>query len=493
MSPSSVETTKKYKTLALAEGQYSLAFSEENKLILLSDGSEEIIVGAVGAINPDLQSTLSYYHGKDVKIVQIEHSDFSSRLSKLHALDVQSSMSLKKDDEGFNIETMNGDAPIVNFINGILIDAIRARASDIHIEQFSALSQVRFRIDGALVKITSFSNERFSSISSRIKIMANLNIMEKRLPQDGRVSVDLGHERVDLRVSIVPIAKGESIVIRLLGKNDALLSLQELGMDHAMYDATNRMLEYPHGLILVTGPTGSGKTTTLNAMLRKLRSDTDKIITIEDPIEFVLDGINQIQVHEQIGLTFESLLRRVLRQDPNTIMVGEVRDLATAELVIRASLTGHLVLTTLHTNDSISAISRLQNIGIEPFLIAAVLRSVIAQRLVRKLCPNCKESAEPTNAEKALAESHGIKLTQIWRAVGCEHCRNTGFKGRFAVYEHFMMDQDLEDTIVKGNFSANLRTLMAKKGMKTLVKSGFDRVAEGETTIDELEREVELI
>lgn len=474
------------------QGQYSLEFSEANRVLLLSDSPEEAIVAIAGPKTAELEGVLIHHHGKPVRFMEIDQSSFASRLGKLHALGTMVSDAARGDDSGFQIDSVQGDAPIVNFINGILIDAIRARASDIHIELFSGYGQVRFRVDGSLATITTFPAERFSAISARVKIMANLNIMERRLPQDGRVTVDLGQDSVDLRVSIVPIARGESIVLRLFGKTGALLSLAELGMDEAMAVSADKMLGYPHGLILVTGPTGSGKTTTLNAMLRRLRSDTAKIITIEDPIEYVIEGINQIQTNEQIGLTFDTLLRRVLRQDPNVIMVGEVRDHPTADLVVRAALTGHLVLSTLHTNDSASAISRLKNIGVEPFLVAAVLRGVIAQRLVRRLCPDCKVESKPKPAEMAAAERYGVRLERVFRATGCPHCRQSGYDGRFAVYEHFLMDEGLETAIVKGERLSSISDYLRERGMKSLARAGLERVALGETTIEEIEREIEL-
>lgn len=479
--------------VSLGSGQYALAFSEENKAILLSVSDAEVVVGVVDEPSDTLSSILAHYHDMPVRFERLEASEFASMLGKLHTLSSAGDDPSASASGAFQIDTVQGDAPIVNFINGTLIDAIRAGASDIHIEQFSSYGQVRFRIDGSLSAVAQFPPERFAAISARIKIMANLNIMEKRLPQDGRVTVDLGTDSVDLRVSIVPIAKGESIVLRLFGKTGGLMSLPELGMDENTFTDVDRMIAYPHGLVLVTGPTGSGKTTTLNAMLRRLRSDTDKVITIEDPIEYVIDGIDQIQTNEQIGLSFESILRRVLRQDPDVVMVGEVRDQPTAELVVRAALTGHLVLSTLHTNDSVSAISRLRNIGIEPFLIAAVLRGVIAQRLVRRVCPSCRVLEAPSASERAIAERNGVRLDSVARPRGCKRCRGTGYDGRFAVYEHFLMNEGLDEAIVRGDRLSTITDYLRKDGMRPLSAAGLEKVASGETTFQEVEREIELI
>ncbi len=481
-----------YEPLPSGKDQYSLDFSEENKVLKLRETAEEVIVASVGEPGASLAGTLRHHHAKPVRFIAVDPSAFASVIGKVYAQGGMEAQDGVQGDDGFQLDSLEGDAPVINFINGMLIDAIRVRASDVHFECFSGYGQVRFRVDGSLSSVSRFPSERFQAISARIKIMANLNIMERRLPQDGRVSVDIGGDRVDLRISIVPIARGESVVLRLLGRSSAPLSLEELGMDGAMETAAHRMLAYPHGLVLLTGPTGSGKTTTLNAMLRRIKTDALKIITIEDPIEYVMDGIDQIQVNEQIGLSFDTMLRRVLRQDPNVIMVGEVRDAATAELVVRAALTGHLVLTTLHTNDSVSAVSRLRNIGVEPFLISAVLRGVIAQRLVRRLCPSCSVMDTPRPAEFIVADRHGITLESVKRPVGCPRCSQTGFSGRFALYENFISDESIEEIIVRAQKTSVLLSYLRDMGMKTLAMSGLERVAAGETTIGELEREVEL-
>ncbi|MBU0954119.1 MAG: GspE/PulE family protein [Spirochaetes bacterium] len=488
-----LERLDEYEPLPVGEAQYSLDFCEENKVLKLSEAAEQVLVCAPEDIDADVLSVLEHYHGKPVRVCLVSQAVFSAARGRVFSMGLLGTAAVDSSGEGgFHLDALEGDAPVINFINGILIDAIRLQASDVHIECFSAFGQVRLRVDGSLVEAARFPVERFAALAARIKIMANLNIMEKRLPQDGRVSVDLGKDRVDLRVSIVPIARGESIVLRLLGRSSSPLSFAELGMDDGMTAAAQRMLAYPHGLVLLTGPTGSGKTTTLNAMLRRIQSTALKIITIEDPVEYVLDGLDQIQVNEQIGLGFETLLRRVLRQDPNVIMVGEVRDAATADLVIRAALTGHLVLSTLHTNDSISAVSRLRNIGVEPFLIAAVLRGVIAQRLVRRLCPQCRRLVAVKPAEQALAARHNITLTQVPQSIGCPACNQTGYNGRFALYEHFMPDEQLEEMIVQNAKYSALQEYLQLHGMKTLARAGLERVAAGETTIAELEREVEL-
>ena len=314
--------------------------------------------------------------------------------------------------------------------------------------------------------------------------------MERRLPQDGRISVHLGGGAHDVRVSIIPITDGESLVLRLFTTDGLPLSLEDLGLDGRSISILRGISASLHGLVLATGPTGSGKTTTLNALIRELSSERVKVITIEDPVEFRIGGVSQIQTHDRIGLTFESLLKRVLRQDPDIIMVGEIRDAATAELALRAALTGHLVLSTLHTNDSISVIPRLRDMGVEPYLVAAVLRGVIAQRLVRRVCGACARPRRPAAMERALLKSHGIPFSGLREGRGCDACGATGFKGRTAVVELFVPDETVEEMIVRGERAAAIRQHLLSKGFADLMHNGLLKAAHGETTFAELQRTV---
>jgi general secretion pathway protein E/type IV pilus assembly protein PilB len=357
-------------------------------------------------------------------------------------------------------------------------------------EAFSDKVLIRYRIDGLLKTHAVLEAASFAAIASRVKIMANLNIMERRLPQDGRITVSVGGESVDMRVSIVPIARGESIVLRIFGTKALPMGLAELGYDSSQVEKIRGFYHIPHGLILVTGPTGSGKTTTLNAMLREIRSDELKIVTIEDPIEYIVDGVAQIQTNEQIHLGFETILRRVLRQDPNVIMVGEIRDASTAELAVRAALTGHLVLSTLHTNDAVSIITRLKNMGIEPYLIASTLRGAIAQRLVRRLCPDCLKARGPHASEHALFERFSIGLERVYEPTGCKRCGDSGYLGRVAIGELYPMDEGLEELVLAGAKAADMKRYLAAKGMRILAADGLAKAALGITTIAEVAREV---
>jgi general secretion pathway protein E len=363
------------------------------------------------------------------------------------------------------------DAPVIRMINALLTQSLREGASDIHIEPFEQTSVVRFRIDGALRDIVRPRKAIHASLISRIKIMSQLDIAEKRLPQDGRITLRIGGKPVDVRVSTLPTGHGERAVLRLLDKEAGRLDLGHLGMSEQMLPQFDKLINQPHGIVLVTGPTGSGKTTTLYASLSRLNSSTTNIMTVEDPIEYDLPGIGQTQVNARIDMTFGKALRAILRQDPDVIMIGEIRDLETAQIAVQASLTGHLVLATLHTNDAASAVTRLLDMGIEPFLLSSSLLGVMAQRLVRKLCPHCKRQEGGQ-----------------WVAVGCDRCGHTGFHGRVGVYELLETNEQIRSQIHNQAAEAEIRDTALKVGMKTMREDGERWVHEGVTTEAELVR-----
>ena len=363
------------------------------------------------------------------------------------------------------------DAPVIRMINALLTQALREGASDIHIEPFEQTSVVRFRIDGTLRDIVRPRKAIHASLISRIKIMSQLDIAEKRLPQDGRITLRIGGKPVDVRVSTLPTGHGERAVLRLLDKEAGRLDLAHLGMSAEMLPQFDRLINQPHGIVLVTGPTGSGKTTTLYAALSRLNAATTNIMTVEDPIEYDLAGVGQTQVNARIDMTFAKALRAILRQDPDVIMIGEIRDLETAQIAVQASLTGHLVLATLHTNDAPAAVTRLLDMGIEPFLLSSSLLGVLAQRLVRKLCPHCKTQ-------------HGTE----WRAVGCDKCGFTGFHGRVGVYELLETDESIRARIHNRASEAEVRAAAQRTGMKTMREDGERWLREGVTTEAELLR-----
>jgi len=380
------------------------------------------------------------------------------------------------------------EAPVIRFVHALLFRAITARASDIHVEPYEKEMVVRNRIDGILYKVVSAPRKWHAPVVSRIKVMAGLDIAERRLPQDGRIRIRLGGREIDVRVSLVPTAFGERAVLRILDRTHLLLGLEDIGLAPEDRAVLERFLDRPSGILLVTGPTGSGKTTTLYAALRRLHSGTRNIITIEDPVEYQIEGIGQIQVNPKIQLTFASGLRSILRQDPDIIMVGEIRDAETAEIAIHASLTGHLVLSTLHTNDSASAVTRLADMGIEPFLIASSLSAVVAQRLVRRLCPACRRPYRPQAAEKrSLGLPEGLD-TVFHAPGGCPECMQTGYRGRTGIFEILPADDRLRALVLERTDADGLRAFAVSRGMRTILADGAQKVCAGITSAEEVLR-----
>jgi len=480
-----------YKPLPEGSNQYPLEYIETNSIIKLKENENTVYIGCCDPANNALLENLKNFHKKRVVFYEIERNELSGFLGeKLSNLNNRNKNIRTTVAEKLLLDKLANNAPIINLVNSTIIEAIRLGASDIHIECFSEEMVIRYRLDGYLHTVNSLEKENFPAVATRIKIMSNLNIMERRLPQDGRITVHLGDDMVDMRVSIVPAANGESIVLRLFNKKNAPLSLEQLGLSEDNLKLLKRISGLPNGLVLLTGPTGSGKTTSLNAILQHIKSDTQKIITIEDPIEYVIDGINQIQTNERIGLTFDSILKRVLRQDPNIIMVGEIRDYQTAELSVRSSLTGHLVFSTLHTKDSVAIITRLKNMGVEPYLISAILRGSVAQRLVRIICEGCRKKVKPSKKEKELLSRYKLPAGPLSMGEGCKLCRNTGYRGRIGLFEIFMTDNEVEGMIAEGSREAEIRSYLSSNGMKPIIIDGLNKALQGITTISEIERAV---
>jgi general secretion pathway protein E/type IV pilus assembly protein PilB len=391
--------------------------------------------------------------------------------------------------ENTNLDSGEGDeASIIRFVNQVLKDAIELRASDIHLEPFEDEFKIRYRIDGELqdTAVPPQLKQFQPAIVSRIKILSHLNIAEKRLPQDGRIRVRIDEAQVDIRVSIIPMLHGEAVVMRLLRQNATLRGLAELGLNQRELEHFQHVLNLPHGIILVTGPTGSGKTSTLYTALNEINDSVRKIITVEDPVEYQLKGVNQIQVNEKSGLTFARGLRSILRHDPDVILIGEIRDAETAQIAVQAALTGHLVFSTLHTNDAPGALTRLVDMGVEPYLVASSLEAVLAQRLVRVLCPHCKEVDTSTSAQTFKARLGIPVATPIYKSVGCRECRNTGFFGRQAIFEWMDTDEDIRQLILKSASTDQIRHLACQAGMRTLAEDGWRLVAAGVTTVAEV-------
>jgi type IV pilus assembly protein PilB len=468
--------------LPLSRHLKSLTVALANPLDLLAIDNLKKITGCeinpVIATKSDIREAISKFYGSKDLLEEAVDSSYEITDAGVSAF--------KRQDEGYSLEDLVAkaeEAPVIKLVNLLLIQAVKERASDIHIEPFREKINVRFRIDGILHRIAPPSQHLLPALISRIKILSKMDIAEKRLPQDGGFTVKVEDRPIDLRVSVVPTVFGEKAVLRILDKGSISFELDKLGFSEKDLNNFKQAIARPYGLILVTGPTGSGKSTTLYSALNYIMTPKKNIITIEDPVEYQLNGINQVQVKPHIGLTFAEGLRSFLRQDPDIMMVGEVRDLETAEICIRASLTGHLVLSTLHTNDAPSAVTRLIDIGVEPYLVASSLLLLMAQRLVRRLCPKCKV---PAKVPDDIAKRYGITKKDIFEAKGCEYCRTTGYAGRVAIHEMLLINQELRQLISERAELSKIRDAAKKEGMKTLVEDGLSKVVEGTTSIEEV-------
>ncbi len=380
------------------------------------------------------------------------------------------------------------EAPVVRLVNLLIIEALEARASDVHLEGYADGLQVRYRVDGVLQPAPSPPPQLTAAIISRLKIMAELDIAERRMPQDGRIRLRLQNRQVDVRVSTAPTLRGESVVLRLLDKERGRIVLTELGMADDTYEQFKEVISRPHGIVLVTGPTGSGKTTTLYGAIELLRTGREKILTVEDPVEYELPGVPQVPVNEKVGVTFAVALRSLLRQDPDIMLVGEIRDTETAQIATQAALTGHLVLSTLHTNDAATALTRLLDLGVASYLVASTVDAVLAQRLVRVICPLCKTATTPDARAAHVLDLHALGLETVWKGAGCENCRHTGYRGRTGVYELLVMDNALRLETQARRGSDELREIAIRNGMRTLQEDGLRLVRAGVTTLEEVMR-----
>jgi len=433
-------------------------------------------INPIIAAKSDLQRAIDEFYGKEDLLKNAVSDSYEIEEFKTEK-DTEGDLSL--DDLIARAE----EAPVIKLVDLVLMQAIKDRASDIHIEPCKNKITIRYRIDGVLYEIPPPAKNLLPAIISRVKILSNLDIAERRLPQDGVFFVKVDNKGIDIRVSTIPAIFGEKVVMRILDKSSTPLNLGDLGFDPEELESFKKAIISPHGLVLITGPTGSGKTTTLYAALNEIKTPRKNITTVEDPVEYKLDGINQVQIKPSIGFTFASALRAFLRQDPDIIMVGEVRDLETAQICIRASLTGHLVLSTLHTNDAPSAISRLIDIGLEPYLISSSLIMVGAQRLIRRLCPECKEAYETTSS---LVKDFGIKQELLYKPKGCDYCSHTGYRGRIAIYEIILMNDQLRELVTKGAPLGEIKNKVREMGTRSLLNSGIKKVEGGITSIEEV-------
>jgi len=425
----------------------------------------------------------------------ISQSELQLGIARLYGL--QSSMNemindLSSADGHIEVEESSitdEDSPVVRLVQQMIEQAVRLGASDIHVDPMETQVAIRYRIDGMLRNERSIPKAMQGVVTARLKIMGNLNIAERRLPQDGRIKLSVDGKGIDIRLSSLPTVHGEKIVMRLLDTTSGIKGLEKLGMTRHNLELFRRMIEKQHGIVLLTGPTGSGKTTTLYSALQHLNQEQTNIITVEDPVEYMLEGVNQMQVHTAAGLTFAKGLRSILRQDPNIIMVGEIRDFETAEIAIRASLTGHLVFSTLHTNDAVSTVVRLRDMGLEPYLISSSLIGVVAQRLVRCICPDCRTAYSPDLQERIYLERIGIQVDTLYRGTGCGTCGKSGYRGRMAIHEVLYLDDELRAAIVNGVPIQQLRRYSSERGMKPLFEDGLLKMQEGKTTLQEILRE----
>lgn len=415
--------------------------------------------------------------------------DVSSILSDVSEEDVQ--VEKNRDAQEVDLEQQASESPVIRYVNFIIQNAVKEGASDIHIEPGDKKLKVRFRIDGVLFEMMNPPASMSSAITSRLKIMANLDISERRLPQDGRIRCNVHGRKLDLRVSTLPNGHGEKTVMRILDTKSINVDLDQLGFEPNTLAMWSKLIDEPHGIVLVTGPTGSGKTTTLYASLRKMDKNTMNVSTVEDPVEYHLDGITQTQVHDKIGMTFGKALKALLRQDPDVIMLGEIRDMETAQTAVQAALTGHLVLSTLHTNDAPSSLTRLVNIGLEPFLVGAAVRGVLAQRLVRRLCQHCKYQGSPSEEYREYLVMQGMNPDQMYMPKGCDKCRNRGYSGRVGIYELLVVDDSLRDIIARNPNVSEFRRTCMERGMVTLRGDGMSKVGVGLTSVEEVIRATE--
>ncbi|WP_448213674.1 type II secretion system ATPase GspE [Colwellia sp. MEBiC06753] len=466
-----------------------------------SDGQQQYVLHCLASASPEILVEVRRFLAHPYHIEVLTPVEFEKRLTESYQRDSSEAQQMMEDignevdlyslaDEMTETEDLlenEDDAPIIKLINAMLSEAIKENASDIHIETFEQVLQIRFRIDGVLREVLKPNRKLASLLVSRIKVMAKLDIAEKRIPQDGRISLRIAGRAVDVRVSTMPTGHGERVVLRLLDKNAARLDLQDLGMTDENRKLFSALIDKPHGIILVTGPTGSGKSTTLYAGLSQIDNKERNVLTVEDPIEYAIEGIGQTQVNTKVDMTFARGLRAILRQDPDVVMVGEIRDLETAQIGVQASLTGHLVLSTLHTNTAAGAITRMEDMGVEPFLLSSSLLGVLAQRLVRTLCPHCKEPHQADEEECHLLSISAEDKPTIYRAVGCQACNFKGYKGRTGIHELLTVDDKVRELIHNGRGEQVIEKYI-RKTTPSIRRDGFDKVLAGITTLEEVLR-----
>lgn len=490
------------RTVGVKTLNLPFSFAKRNGVFIRYEAETNPTVCHKPLLSPLAYAEVRRFLGGGFDCVQMEGQTFDESLSAAYERDSNETMQMVEDlgeeidlasivsavQQTEDLMEQEGDAPIIRLINAVLSEAVKEGASDIHIETFEKRMVVRYRIDGVLREVVEPKRELAPMLISRIKVMAKLDIAEKRIPQDGRISVKIAGREIDVRVSTMPSNSAERVVLRLLEKQTGKFDLSSLGMPRLRDQQFSRLLNRPHGIILVTGPTGSGKTTTLYAGLSSINNTTQNILTVEDPIEYNLEGIGQTQVNKKADMTFSRGLRAILRQDPDVVMVGEIRDLETAEIAIQASLTGHLVLSTLHTNSAAGAITRLRDMGVEPFLLATSLIGVLSQRLVRVLCDSCKEAQVPSTLEREFLGDLLEEGDKIFLPVGCSKCNNLGYKGRTGIYELLIVDEKIRHLIHSESAEEEVIQAMRLNSMQSIRSDGRSRILDGKTTVEEILR-----
>ncbi len=478
------------------------AFAKERGVIVLDGAVRPVVIGVRGEADPWALIEARRAVDAPIMVDEMPPDAFERRLSEIYSVEGISTDDFEltgdEDDlaslaEGLpktaDLLDSENDAPVIRLINALIAEAVKVKASDIHIEPYEKTLSVRLRIDGVLREVLSLPSRMTPVLTSRVKVMARLDIAERRVPQDGRISIALGGKTVDVRVSTLPARFGERVVMRILDKDEARLDLDGLGMPAQTLARLKQVLTRPNGIILVTGPTGSGKTTTLYGALTILNDPSRNILTVEDPVEYAIDGVGQTQINPKVGMTFATGLRAILRQDPDIVMVGEIRDVETAEIAVQASLTGHLVLSTVHTNSAVGAVTRLRDMGVEPFLLSSTVAAVVAQRLVRRLCPTCKEPYEADAAARTIVGARTGEAVTLYRAKGCGRCSQTGYEGRIGVYELIVADDRLK-RLIHDDAGEQALSSHAFRNADTLAQSGFRHVCAGLTSIEEVLRVV---
>lgn len=470
-------------------------------VVPLEGNERQVLIASTNPFSPGIVDDVAFAVNRDVRMVLLDpkvvdelldvyyrpkNVDYTGILEEIDLTDVAGDADLTPDD----LLGMAGETPIIRFVNLVLAQAIKDKASDIHFEPFEKEFKIRYRIDGALYEMSPPPRELAVPIISRVKVLGDLNIAERRVPQDGKVRLVVAGRHVDLRVSTLPTQFGESVVLRVLDQGATQLELDSLGMPEDVLHSVEKSIARPNGIFISTGPTGSGKTTTLYSCLKRLNTVGSKLMTAEDPIEYEIDGIMQVGINSHIGLTFASALKSFLRQDPDIIMVGEIRDMDTAQIAIQASLTGHLVLTTLHTNDAAGAVTRLMDMGIEPFLISSSLEAVLAQRLLRKICPQCRKAYLPDNAllQQLRLDAGILQQKEFFQGSGCDACANTGYSGRLGIFEMLSITESVREMISEGKPAAAIRERAMNEGMRTLREDGLRNIFTGVTTVEEVIR-----